>query len=436
MSRVLMVSAFPPLRDGIGKYAAAEVRALRRDGHAVEVLSPVPCAAHHVEDLLGGLRFLTVGRYASRYDRVILQYHPSRFHVGRFGLSRALSGLAMWLVFARAPRLLVVCHEVDYPPEPFSRTRPEILFERRAWASAREVAFHTQREVDLMVEKFGVRPRGVVLREQMAHAPMVTEDRAEARRRLGYPAAPFLFLCLGFIQPHKGFDRAIRAFRGVAAENARLAVVGSIRTDTSEHRAHVDELRGLARADARVEIREGMLSDAEFDRWIRAADRVVLPYREIWSSAVLQRVKLLGTPAIVTDVGGLREQARENDVVVRGDDELRDAMAAAAGAKTPALPVVGVESAQAYVAAEGTRRRGHEASTRRDLEDAVERLAGMRMFLPDVAPSTRPLVGPLVTFAKRVVRRLMRPLLTPLVDQENAFRTAVVAILRELARRA
>ncbi len=434
--RVLMVSAFPPLRDGIGKYAAAEAQELRRKGHEVEVLSPVPCAAHYVEDMLGGLKFLTLRRYAPRYDRVVLQYHPSRFHVGRFGLSRTLSDLAMWLVFATTPNLTVVCHEVDYPPEPFSRTRPEILFERRAWASASEVAFHTARELTMMEERFGVRPnKNVTFREQVAHQPMVHEDRAEARRRLGVPPEAFLFLCVGFIQPHKGFDRAIRAFREVPGDGARLLVVGSLRTETPEHRAHLEELERLAQGDARVKVRHAALSDAEFDRWIVAADRVVLPYREIWSSAVLQRVKLLGTPAIVTDVGGLREQATGRDVVVRDDDELRAAMAVAFGGGAAPGPAVSAAGAQAFVEKEAARRRGREAMRERDLAETVRRISEMRLFVPYVAPSTRPVVGPLLTFAKRAIRRALRPLLEPLVEQENAFYAEVAAILRELIRR-
>src|SRR5437867_4278856 len=319
LMRILMVSTFPPLRDGIGKYAAAEVRSLRGEGHEVEVLSPVGCAAHYVEDLIGGLRFLTVRRYARRYDRAILQYHPSRFHAGRFGLSRALSGLAMWRTFATTPNLTVVCHEIDYPPEPFSRRTPAVLFERLAWRSAREVAFHTGEEVKMLETRFGVRPRRVTLREQMAHPPVVREGRSEARARLGVEPDVFLFLCIGFVQPHKGFDRAIRAFRSLPGDGLRLVVAGSVRSTTPEHLAHVDELRRLARGDGRIDLRLTVLSDAEFDRWIVAADRVLLPYREIWSSAVLQRVKLLGTPAIVSDVGGLPEQAGEKDVVVSSD---------------------------------------------------------------------------------------------------------------------
>ena len=71
---------------------------------------------------------------------------------------------------------------------------------------------------------------------------------------------------------------------------------------------------------------EGFVADADFDLWLVGADRVVLPYRRSWSSGVLARAQALGTPAIVTAEGGLGEQAGKDDVVVRDDDELFEAL--------------------------------------------------------------------------------------------------------------
>jgi glycosyltransferase involved in cell wall biosynthesis len=72
------------------------------------------------------------------------------------------------------------------------------------------------------------------------------------------------------------------------------------------------------------------LPDEQFDLWIAAADRLVLPYRSSWSSGVLARAHELKTPAIVADVGGLREQAEGQDMVFEDDQGLRSAMAEAA----------------------------------------------------------------------------------------------------------
>jgi hypothetical protein len=49
--RILVVTPYPPLRDGIASYAVQLVARLRREGNDVTVLSPGPSAAHLHLDL-------------------------------------------------------------------------------------------------------------------------------------------------------------------------------------------------------------------------------------------------------------------------------------------------------------------------------------------------------------------------------------------------
>ena len=78
--RILMISPYPPVRDGIAAYALQTVRALRRQGHSVEVLSPGPSAAHHHLDLVGPRGALALAKRVRDYDRVIIQFHPDFFY--------------------------------------------------------------------------------------------------------------------------------------------------------------------------------------------------------------------------------------------------------------------------------------------------------------------------------------------------------------------
>jgi hypothetical protein len=102
-------------------------------------------------------------------------------------------------------------------------------------------------------------------------------------------------------------------------------------------RDHVSKLRTeghqvtvLSPPDGHGDVRAPFLGDrafrtaarmgSRFDRWVAAADRIVLPNRRSWSSGVLARAHALGTPAIVPAVGGLGEQAGPSDDVVDDDD--------------------------------------------------------------------------------------------------------------------
>jgi glycosyltransferase involved in cell wall biosynthesis len=128
----------------------------------------------------------------------------------------------------------------------------------------------------------------------------------------------------------------VLAFDGLAAtDSARLYLVGSVLEAHPEGAVHRDDLRRLADGRAGVELREGYVSDEDFDVWLQAADTLLLPYRTIASSGVVARARVLGTPVVVTDVGALPEQAGPDGIVVRDDAELRAAMVARVHATPP-----------------------------------------------------------------------------------------------------
>jgi hypothetical protein len=87
--RVLFVTGYPPPFDARTRAAAEQVRTLRAEGHDVEVLSPVPSAAHHHEDLgaWGSVPRMVV-RFR-RVDRVVVDETLLRAAPLRAGLLAA-----------------------------------------------------------------------------------------------------------------------------------------------------------------------------------------------------------------------------------------------------------------------------------------------------------------------------------------------------------
>ncbi|MCL5270746.1 MAG: glycosyltransferase, partial [bacterium] len=130
------------------------------------------------------------------------------------------------------------------------------------------------------------------------------------------------------IQPHKGFERAIEAFRRVPDPRLRLKIVGSVRLAWDKIHAYARLLHELADADPRCEVVEGYLGDELFDTWIVAADYVLLPYHEIWTSAVAARAALYRRPMIAARIGGIVEQLTEGSASFANDAELVDILRA------------------------------------------------------------------------------------------------------------
>ncbi len=445
-----MVSPYPPVRDGIAAYAVQAVAALRSQGHDVEVLSPGPSAAHHHLDLVGPRGALALAKRVRAYDRIIVQFHPDVFYrVPSTNRERAATSAALTAAFRAASDVEVRVHEIDYRSG--RANTPQGLAARALWRSVSRIVVHTESERDDFVKAFGVRPECVVLAPHGEHFSRRTpHDKASARRSLALPETGHVFVAIGFIQPHKGFDRAVRAFAGLGHHGAQLHVVGSVRVEEAAYLSYLAELQALISSTEGATLHPGFVSDELFDRWLAAADTVVLPYRSIWSSGVLERAALYDTPVIATAVGGLPQQAaaRSDVTLVDDDSGLRQALWAVARGSHAA---VGRRSAWRVEGSAPTIREFVQAEVRR--RAAPHRVSPLLASGPTttssslhVADATAPLrrLSPIqlpagrsrrssAALVQRLVRRLTAWQLEPLVVQVNALRAATLEALERSA---
>jgi glycosyltransferase involved in cell wall biosynthesis len=436
--RILMVSPYPPRRDGLAQYAVQEVRQLRRDGHDVEVLSPEPSAGHQHLELLAFRGLLALAKRVGRYDRVIIQYHPAIYYREPVTSSeRTRVALGMLAVCAAAREVEMRIHEFDYRGAHGDTLDARLT--RQMWRSVSRIAVHTEYERKRFAEAFAVPPEKISVVEHGTHFVKRTElDRAGARATLGIPPDATMFLSIGFIQPSKGFDRTVRAFGDLGSHGCRLDVVGSVRTDDFEYDGYLDDLQRAVDSTPGTHLHEGYVSDERFDAWIVAADYVVVPYRLIWSSGVVERARLYERPIVATRVGGLIDQVPADSVLVDGDAELAAAMRRVAGVEAvgaAASPTWLVDSPvdQAHVMAEVRARaaaiRGARVSESGEPATA-SRSAPVRRVAPLVLPppvSSRP--G--VSGVKQLVRKATGWLVDPIVGQVNSLRQAVIESLEQ-----
>ena len=456
--RILVVSPYPPVRDGIGAYAVQQVHALRQQGHDVEVCSPWPSAAHHHLALKGPKGARALGKLMAGFDRVIVHFHPDVFYVDpSTPTSRISTGTALARAFKHGPPVEIRLHEVDRrwasadeQVEASSRSGfvADQVFAaaaratRSVFQAAAEITVHVPEHQRMMIEQFGVSAAKVRLVDHGEDfTRRVPDDRAAARASLGLPADGHVFVCIGFIQPHKGFDRAATAFRGLAEHGASLHIVGSVRVDDPSAVDHQRELEALEAQVPGVHLHLGFVSDEAFDRWIVAADTVVLPYRHIWSSSVAERARLYGRPVIATRVGGLADQIGEvpGNVVVDDNAGLAVAMADAVGATRATStastwefdgPVdraaVMTEVHRRAAAQRGikvkatTTAPGSPARPGAVPEHVATPLRRLRAVPPPPATSARPGVSSIKRVIRRVIAWEVDPLREQLIDLQKA----------------
>ncbi len=329
---ILMVTPFAPYRDGISVYAQQELRRLRRQGHEVEVLSPTPSAAHHHLPLGGPKGAVELAAMVGGYDRVIVQFAPE-FLFGRCRTSteRALVWGALTSVASRVP-LELRLHEVIYE---WLRQGPvERNAARLALKAADRVTVHTEVERSGLIAEVGsVATKAEVIDHGACFVKRVDVDRSEAKGRLGLAQDEFAALCIGFLQFSKGFDRAVEAVAGANRSALgrqsgsplppiHLHIVGAGRVDSPEIVDYVNDLRSMCRHSPSSTLHERFVSDLEFDMWLAAADAVILPYRQIWSSGVVERARLFGAPLISSDLPQLIDQLPANGTACASIDQM------------------------------------------------------------------------------------------------------------------
>jgi glycosyltransferase involved in cell wall biosynthesis len=335
--RYLMVSTYSPTHCGIGAYGEQSVTSLRDQGHLVDIVSPDEQGnVDFAWDLRGGSKLLRLFDLLPYYDRIVIQYHWAFFYDNPFVRELRWDTLHttlcfVWL-FLRSRKIEVVAHEIPYLPG-----KQGWLYKWK-WKLAPKVIFHTKKERERFEQHYRLRlsdSRVEYRQHDEVYRKFVEHSQASARRQLKLPTERTLFLCIGFIQRHKGFHRAIQAFAQTNLPDAELFVVGSMRVADAENQKYRDELRTLAKGHSNIHLVESFVSNEDFDTWISASDCVVLPYSEIWSSAVLGRAKLLDRPAIVSAVGGLPDQAGAHDQLFQTDEELVSAFQVAAAKLNP-----------------------------------------------------------------------------------------------------
>lgn len=114
-----------------------------------------------------------------------------------------------------------------------------------------------------------------------------------------------VILFFGYIKPYKGLDLLIDAFFELKKQqkNIHLLIVGEVYGDD---KIYYDILRKYD-LEADTTFINRYVSDDEIELYFKAADILVLPYKQGTQSGVLQIAHNMGLGAVVTPVGGLPE---------------------------------------------------------------------------------------------------------------------------------
>jgi glycosyltransferase involved in cell wall biosynthesis len=136
---------------------------------------------------------------------------------------------------------------------------------------------------------------------------------AEARARLGIAPDDRVLLFFGNIAPYKGLEYLAQALPRLLASSPRyrLVVAGPLKPGCDDYWNRVQAM--LTAHRDRVVVRAQFIPDEDVEIFCKAADVLVLPYVHIFQSGVLFLGFSFGLPALVADVGSLKDDIIEGE---------------------------------------------------------------------------------------------------------------------------
>jgi len=257
-------------------------------------------------------------RVLAYYRRLIIYAlfaKPPIFHILWNNKFETFDRIILTLYYkALGKKIVLTVHNVNAAKRDDNDSALNRFTLRFQYQQADHVFVHTNKMKSELVTKFKVRESSVSVIPFGINnaAPHTSLTPAEARERLAIAPHHKAILFFGNIAPYKGLEFLVDAFRDRSEHHAdyRLLIVGTPKLGSEEY---WQMLRGkLAALDPnRTLQRLEFVPDADTELYFKAADVLVLPYTEIFQSGVLILGYSFGLPAVVADVGSLRDEVVE-----------------------------------------------------------------------------------------------------------------------------
>jgi D-inositol-3-phosphate glycosyltransferase len=316
-------------------YAFGLAMALAAAGVSVDVVGSddIESPELHSTSNLRFLNFLSSQRgkasFSKKLARTLVYYGKLCWYIAR-SKSRVLHilwnnkfelcdrTLLMFYYRALGKKIVLTAHNVNQAERDEEDSFLNRATLRIQYRLCNHIFVHTKKMKEELCQDFGVAQGAVtVIPYPMNNAcPETDLTSSEAKRRLGLRDDERTLLFFGRIRPYKGIEHLLESFRiflsTAQTGNYKLIIAGEPKKGSEEYLHEIEQFVAREFKSAQVILNIQFIPDADMELYFKAADVLILPYKEIFQSGVLFLAYSFGLPVIATDVGSFREDVVEN----------------------------------------------------------------------------------------------------------------------------
>jgi D-inositol-3-phosphate glycosyltransferase len=262
------------------------------------------------------IKILRILGYYARLISYAATCKPKIFHIlwnNKFEVfDRTL--LTLWYRLL-GKKIVLTAHNVNRGRRDAADTLANRVSLRIQYRLANRIFVHTDKMKEELVQQFGVHEKKVIIipfgiNDSIPKTQLLPN---QAKELLGIGRNSKTMLFFGRITPYKGLEYLIGAFKGLArrSDEYRLIVSGRVEKGCEAYWEAIREQMREEVQNGRIVIRDEFIPDSETEIYFKAADALVLPYRNIFQSGVMFLAYSFGLPVLAADVGSLREDIVE-----------------------------------------------------------------------------------------------------------------------------
>jgi D-inositol-3-phosphate glycosyltransferase len=223
--------------------------------------------------------------------------------------------LLMMYYRARRKRVILTVHNVNQARRDSKDTWLNRLTLRIQYRLCNHLFVHTPKMKDELIDSFKVPPDKItVIPFGINNAVPRTElTPLNAKQRLEIRPDEKAILFFGRMRPYKGLEHLLDAVDQLMKLDSgyRLIIAGEPKKGSEQYFSEIKKTVEKIDRDHRIICNLRFIPDDEIELYFKAADVLILPYKEIFQSGVMFLSFSFGLPVIATRVGSFGEEIEE-----------------------------------------------------------------------------------------------------------------------------